>query len=519
MKEHAQTRTLEHPRLYTGGIDLVRAGAPQQIQRLVVDSTGFIQASEAESQQVISLPGEAVVPGFIDTHAHLTSLGGGPGDLTFSEGDPVEAVLQQVRAAAGKLASDAWITGTGWSDRCWDPRSFPKAAVLDTAAGGRPVALFRHDRHALLASTTALKLAGYSRVSADPPGGTIQREPGSGELTGLLIDSAMDPLEAILPEPSLEDLACEVEDKAKRLASMGVTCVHEAYVTLPTWKAMCRLVEENRITVRIRAMMAPGWSDMPAAAQPSLLRVMGVKGFADGSLGSKGAQLSQPYEGSSSRGLAVQSDEELDRLAVLAKQLDSQLAVHAIGDGAVRRVLDLFDRACASREEIRLRRWRIEHAQIVHPDDLGRLTGICLATQPIHYLADLPWVADRIGTHRLAWGYRARSLMEAGAVVGFGSDFPIECGNPLKGLAALEQDSHAEALGWNRRPEQLARPVALDGYWQRAAYLAFDERMLGRLLPGFQADLVCLDADPFTAPSLDRVGVVATYVGGRCVYP
>jgi hypothetical protein len=270
-------------------------------------------------------------------------------------------------------------------------------------------------------------------------------------------------------------------------------------------------------------MLGPEWTEVPATRSPEVLRVIGVKAFADGALGSRGAQLTEPYDDAPTTGLAVQSDAEIAARADFAERHGLQLGVHAIGDRGVRRVLDLFEsRARGDLEAfVRAGRWRIEHTQMVHPDDMGRVAGLCVAAQPIHFTADAPWAVQRLGERRLPWSHRIRTLIEAGAVVAFSSDYPIESGDPVDGVMVAVAGSPPEAVEWLREHERLALHPAFDGYWQRAAYLAFDEHDLGRLLPGFHADMVCLDRDPFVAgfERDDPPRVVAVIVGGELVIP
>jgi predicted amidohydrolase YtcJ len=502
-----------HPCIYTGvGRTTVAA--------LDVDLDGRLGEPGAAAEE--RLPGDVVVPGFIDTHAHLSSLGGGLEDLDLRELASPDALLAAVSARARQLPERGWVTGTGYVDGPdWGGR--PTAAELDAASGGRPVALFRRDRHALLASASALALAGLDGRTVTPAGGAIARDARTGEPTGLLVDAAMDRLTAVIPAPGVEDLAREAAHKARHLASLGVTCVHEAWVSRELWAGLALLAERGTLPIRVRAMLGEGFestTELPEARHPDWLRPIAVKGFADGALGSRGAQLRTPYaDAPETRGLAVHSDEELRVRAELAARQGLQLAVHAIGDEGLRRVLALFEAQAGSEPSawLRERRWRVEHAQLVHPDDLTRLAGVGLAVQPVHFWADAPWAAERLGDERLAWSHRLRSLVEAGARVGFGSDFPIESGDPREGLRAACALTHPEAPHWPRAAEAVGREEALQAYWGGAAWLAFDETRLGRLAPGYLADFVCLHGDPFAVEDPMELRVVATFVGGRRV--
>ena len=506
-----------HPRIYTG--QPPRGGVTgATANQFVVDDAGLIGSGSTQYDEIRDLPGVAVVPGFIDTHAHLSSLGGGPDTLDVREVSSREELISILERAAAALPSGSWVTGTGWQDSDWPVPDLPSAEELDRAAGGRPVALFRRDRHALIASRRALVAAGIDRDSVDPNGGVIERHPSTGEPTGLLIDMALELVADIIPRPDGDAIADEVLGKMRHLTSLGITCVHEAFVEQRLWGALRRLASEERSLVRVRAMLGLDWTKCPTDPASSWLRAFAVKGFADGALGSRGAQLSAPYADAATSGIAVQSDEELEDRAMLAVENGLQFAVHAIGDVGARRFLDLLDRFRERGVIGDDARWRLEHAQVVHPDDMGRLRGVCLATQPIHWLADGPWAGDRLGPDRVEWCYRARSFIEAGAIVGFGSDYPIEGADPRTAIDLLEAPAHPSLSSWPRDEEQLDRYESLDGYWGRAAHLARDESLLGRLLAGYAADFVCLDQDPFQSETLSDIKVLATYVGGKCVY-
>jgi len=501
-----------HPRIRTGRAP---GSDGEWTDELWVDSGGRILPrldgrEGASASRTIELPGEFVVPGFIDTHAHLSSLGGGPGDLDLRDAESAEALLATIAGEARDAAADAWIRGTGWQDADW-PDAVPSAADLERASGGRPVALFRRDRHALIASETALRIAGIDSQSADPPGGHIERD-ALGCATGLLVDTAMDAIAAAIPEADVEALADEAAAKQRHFASLGVTCVHEAWVQPELWAALSRLVDRGAAATRVRAMLGDRYARAPETPDRDRLHAIALKAFADGALGSRGAQLSRDYRDAATRGIAVDDDASLDRRARQAVEADLVLAVHAIGDRAVTRVLDVFER-----HEGAERGWRIEHAQIVNPDDMGRWSGVSAAVQPCHCLADGPWAEARLGSERLAWSYRVRSLREAGARIGFGSDYPIETADPRVGVDMACADAHPAVAGWGRGAERITRYEALEAYWGGAAQLSGEAGRLGRLEPSHFADFVCCSADPVEAPATS-VQFIETWVAGERVY-
>lgn len=509
-----QPTRFRHRNLYTGALVAPGGALERHGAGLEVDATGRIvpPGTLGDGARVVDLPGAAVVPGFIDTHLHLNSLGGGPTDLDLRAAAAPSDLLDAVAAARRARPDAAWIGGTGWQDAGWTT-PLPDADALDAASGGVPVALFRRDRHALLASRAALRLAGVDAATPNPPGGAITRSP-DGRPSGLLVDTAMDLVSAALPGPTVVAAAGEAREKALHLASLGVTCVHEAWTDALRWAALVGLTDAGELPIRVRAMLADSVTEHPDPTRDAhRLRVIAVKGFADGALGSRGAQLSRPYEDADTSGLAVHDDAALRALAERALAWDLALAVHAIGDRAVTRVLDLFD-AYAPRSAS----WRIEHAQMVAPTDLPRVAGRRLAMQPVHGLADGPWAGERLGAERLAWSYRARTLAEAGAHLAFGSDYPIESADPRLGLLMLEALEHPAVPGWDRGAERVDRARALQGYWADAAALGGDEGHLGNLAPGHLADFVCLSEDPSAAADPRAWDVVATWVGGELVY-
>ncbi len=502
-----------HPRIYTG---LDPATTARSVTSELAVQNGRI-CSELSDSQSIDLPGAAVIPGFIDTHAHLNSLGGGRTDLELRDATSAREVLDIVASAIDRFPDAQWITGTGWQDANWPDKTAFSARSLDLVSQGRAVALFRRDRHALMANHVALDLSGIAGHTLAPDGGAVERD-AAGQCTGLLVDTAMDLVTENMPKPQLQEVMAEAAEKVGWLNSLGVTSVHEAFVEPTLWTALQTLLEGDSLNARVRAMLGFEWKHRPKSSNPEMLRPIAVKGFADGALGSRGAQLHQQYADHSSSGIAVQSDAELRERALLALELDLQLAIHAIGDRAVTRVLDLYEEFERAGKLATDHRWRIEHAQIIRPEDLPRLTHKCLATQPVHFLADGEWAHHRIGLERRPWAYRAASAQAAGAVVGFGSDYPIESADPRASIDIAEARSHPLSTSWGREEECLDRYRALDGHWGPAAFLAYDEALVGRLLPGFMADFVCLSADPFEAKRMRDIEVIATYVGGRCVF-
>lgn len=462
--------------------------------------------------------GATILPGFIDSHLHLMSLGMRLNALDLAPTASLDEALEAVRRHAGKLPAGAWVTGGGWNQVRWGT-GFPTAADLDRAVADRPAALARTDGHALWVNSAALKAAGITWATKDPPGGRILRDP-AGNPTGILVDAAMD-LVRPPPQGALErDTA--LASALAHLARHGVTSVHDMGVSPADWNLYRAFGDSGRLAVRVTAYAA-GMEAVDAIAPlgptPWLydgrLRLQGVKLHADGALGSRGAWLKAPYaDEPGNRGLRLLDAARLRNLMSRANFAGYQLAVHAIGDAANAEVLDAYaEIAPAYGSALRN---RIEHAQVLDPADIprfGRL-GVTASVQPIHAMSDRAMAEARLDPPRLAGAYAWRSLRDSGALLAFGSDAPVEPVNPFLGLHAA-----TTRAGW-RTEEALPLEAALAGFTVWAARAGLAEGRVGQLVPGAFADFILLDEDPFRVP-LDRLKdleVRETWVGGVRVF-
>ena len=491
----------------------------------VVGSDADALAFVGPDTRVIDLAGRTVTPGLVDGHCHLFGLGREFEQLSFRGLDSAAAVAAVVARAAKTRPAGEWLLGRGWDQNRWTPAEFPTRGLLDIAAPAHPVAIRRIDGHALWVNGAALAAAAIDSRTSDPAGGRIVRD-ARGEPTGVLIDNAADLVFARLPPDSAEARARQILAGATRAVAAGLTGVHEMGIDDATVAVYRKLVAEGRLPLRVYAFLqGEGQLDTLAARVPDrdpdgtarfVLRA--VKLYADGALGSRGAALLAPYaDDPGNVGLVLATEAELAHAVDAAVASGWQLGVHAIGDRANRMVLDAFARAVGGD-----RRFRIEHAQVVAPEDLGRFAalGVAAAMQPTHATSDMAWADERLGPARLVGAYAWRTLLASGAHVIGGSDFPIEDVPPLLGLyaAVTRMDAKGNPPGGWLPDERLTLEQALSLYTVEPAWAAFAERQRGRIALGFVADLTVFDGPLAPDRSLLERQVDLTIVGGSVVY-
>jgi predicted amidohydrolase YtcJ len=479
-----------------------------------------------EATEVVDLAGAHVVPGLVDAHLHLASYGASLEEVDLGGAGTWAEVVARVVGAAGDLPPGAWLEGQGWDQNLWPGRSFPDRAELDAALPGRAVLLHRVDGHAVVASGRALELAGIGRDTPDPPGGRILRR-ADGSPTGVLVDTAVDRLGQVVPKPGPADVERYLVRGAEALARVGLTQVHDMGTTAAELDALRRLQAAGRLPLRVWVLLDGGDAALlerelargPERTEAAMLRVGGVKLYADGALGSRGALLGEDYaDDPGNRGLALTSSERLLEVTRRASAAGFQVAIHAIGDEAVHRVLDLFARV--GEATCRRLRHRVEHSQVIRPEDVGRFAALSVvaSVQPTHCTSDMPWAPERLGPARIAWAYRWRSLMAAGATLAGGSDAPVEDPDPRRGLYAAVTRRQADGRpsgGWNPA-ERLTPAEALRLFTAAGAFAGHAEGWCGEIRPGAVADLTVLDRDP-TAGEPERIlhlTVQRTVVGG-----
>ncbi len=479
------------------------------------------------------LGGRTVVPGLIDAHAHLMGLGEALLQADLVGTTSKAEVVARLRAFAADLPEGAWITGRGWDQNDWgEGEPFPTRADLDAVFPNTPVWIGRIDGHAAWANTAALRAAGIDPdgpAPAAPDGGAVIRD-AEGRATGVFVDAAEGLVASALPTPDLAFYEAALTRALAETARYGLTGVHEAGVPLALLDLYRRFVTDGRFPLRNYAMITPGEIDAFCAQHPDGLDVGGrlsvhaLKVYADGALGSRGAALLADYSDEpGNHGLLFLSTDSLQTTAERAMRCGLQVNTHAIGDRGNRTVLDAYEGAIAATGG-GPGRHRIEHAQILALDDLPRFAalGVIASVQPTHATSDMPWAETRVGPDRIRGAYAWRRLIDAGARLALGSDFPVERVSPLLGFhaAVTRQDGeNAPAGGWYGN-QVLTRAEALRGFTLDAAYAAFMEDEVGSIEPGKRADFVVLSQDLMTVPpeALLATEVEATYLDGAPIY-
>jgi predicted amidohydrolase YtcJ len=440
-----------------------------------------------------------------------------------------EACAEAVAAAAARQP-EGWLLGRGWDQNLWPGGDWPTRALLDRVAPDRPVMLRRVDGHAAWVNGEALRLAGIDADTPDPEGGHIHRDPLSGEATGVLVDNAADLVRDIIPPPGPAETERRIRLAAAHCLSRGLTAVHDMGARWDRIQLYRRLAETGALGLRVVCFLdddpptlAAGLAAGPQQTDDLSFVCRGVKLYADGALGSRGAWLLAPYsDAPARRGLQVTPRAHLEEVCRRAAAAGFQVATHAIGDAANRLVLDVYAGALGA--ETAGRRWRIEHAQILDVADLPRFArlGVIASMQPVHCTSDMDWAPQRLGEDRLDGAYAWRSLADTGTVLSFGSDAPVEPVDPLPGLHAACTRTHADGTpvgGW--RPQQCLSPrEALRGFTLGPAYAAFLDQHLGVIAPGRLADLTVLSGDPLRTPpaALLDLRAEATVVQGRILW-
>jgi len=477
--------------------------------------------------RAVDLGGRCVIPGLVDAHLHFESYSLGLARID-AETDTVAQLQERVAARAGELPEGTWIRGHGWNHNRWGGE-FPTRASLDQVAPRHPVYLTAKSGHAAWVNGCALELAGVTAGTADPTGGALVRD-ASGAPAGVLLEAAAGLVSHLLPEPSLEEAVEAMRRGTAEAHRRGLTGVHDldGVRALRAWQVLrergqlgLRVVKsipgslaERAVDLGLRTGLGDAW-----------LRLGGVKLFADGALGPRTAWMEAPYEDEPDNcGMPLGSRAELERAVLKAAGAGLACYVHAIGDRANREVLEILATARQQENGGPRLRHRIEHVQVLRPEDLGRLAElqVIASMQPIHATSDME-IADRHWGARAQSAYAFRALLERGTHLAFGSDAPVEPIDPLLGVhAAVTRrrcDGSPGPEGW--QPQQrLTVEEAVRAYTVGAAYAGGGEDRVGALRPGMLADLTVLDRDLFAVPPMEiaETAVCATYVDGRCRY-
>lgn len=490
---------------------------------LAVGSKAEVLRAAGPGAVVEEFPGATIVPGLVDAHAHLAGLGRALSIVSLLDAKDEADAVARVQAAPKTAFQGDWLVGRGWDQNDWPGQRFPTRASLDAVFPRTPVYLSRVDGHAAWVNSEALRRAGITAATKDPAGGRIVRD-AQGEPTGVLVDNALDLVFAKVPKPSEDELRARLKLALETCARLGLTQVHDAGMDLATFKQLQAWDLVRALPTRLY-VMADGQGDEaeqylglgPAAGR--LVELKAVKLLADGALGSRGAALHQPYSDEpTQKGLLLLSDEDFAQRARAFAERGFQVAVHAIGDLANTRVIDVL-----STLDPKLRH-RVEHAQVLTAEDVGRLaqSGLVASFQPTHATSDMPWAEARLGPERVRFAYAWRSVLDAGGRVAFGSDFPVESPNPLLGIyaARTRQDAAGNPPGGWHPEQRVTGEEALAGFTTGAAWAAFAEDRRGMLREGFDADLVVLPVDPVAdePKALLDAKVLVTVVDGIDVY-
>ena len=493
---------------------------------IAVGSRSEVEALANKNTRRITFSGVAI-PGFEDAHIHVSGIGAQLERLNL-RGLTKAQILKKVAQAVTSSAPGAWIWGEGWDQGFWHPAVFPQAKDLDAGSGDHPVVLNRIDGHSTWVNSQVLALAKISRGTHDPDGGHILRN-AAGEPTGMLVDNAQELIRPVIPKPTHADTERQIRAALRQFTRWGLTSVQDAAVNLDTITIYKDLLQRGELPVRVY-VMAEGEEARKhyLATGPELdlgggmLAVRSFKLFADGALGSRGAELTEPYtDAPGEHGLELIKDADLAEIVREARQKGFQVNTHAIGDRAVRRVLDAYQKEGVKPQE----RFRIEHASIVADADLSRFKplGIIASIQPVFVGEYSRWAEDRVGPSRVHWVLRTHDLLTAGVAVAAGTDYPAsDSGSPIDNLycAVTRRGADGKPAGGWYSGQRVDVDQALRMMTMGSAYAAFQEKNLGQLTAGRYADFTVLSADPYQVPSdaLRTLSVRMTVVAGRPIF-
>ena len=481
--------------------------------------------------RVLDAAGATVIPGIADAHVHLLNLGMALRTVNLVGARSYDEVISRIAAKARELPAGTWITGRGWDQNDWPDTRLPHHEALSRAVPNHPVYVVRIDGHASLSNAAALRLGNVTSASTDPQGGRIERT-ASGEPTGVLVDRAMGLVAGRIPPATREQTRDATLAAIREVHRFGLTSVHDAGVDAGTIDVYEDLARAGQYSLRNYVMIRQDDSTLAryfrrgpqSALYDGHLWIRAIKISVDGALGSRGAALLDPYSDEPSHsGLILTPPARVKDVAVRALRAGFQLNVHAIGDRGNRVVLDAFEQAFTE-VPVADHRFRIEHAQILHHDDIPRFAKLDVipSMQATHQTSDMYWAPNRLGYSRSLGGYVWRSLLNTGVIIPNGTDFPVEEVDPLKTFhsSVTRQDANGWPTGGWFADQRMTREEALKSMTLWPAVAAFQERDLGSLSPGKYADFVMLDRDIMTVASASILGtqVLATYVAGRPVY-
>lgn len=541
-----------HGNILTG--DGLNTPHPQRVSAIAV-LTGLIMVAGTDAEakkwqgpatKMVDLGGAFVMPGFNDAHAHLGDAGRIKLSVDVTGVKSLAEMQERVKAAAGAAAPGAWLTGGGWDHTLWTSKVLPAKTDLDAVTGGHPAFLVRVDGHIAIVNSAALAASGITKETPDPQGGKIDRA-SSGEATGIIRETAQALIDKHIPPPTPELRRRGIELALADAVQHGVTSVQDN----SDWEDFLVYIDlkrEGKLPVRISEWL-PFGAPVDLLKQrrdyfpqdDEMLHTTMLKGFMDGSLGSRTAALKAPYsDDPDNSGIPRYQQAELNQMAIERAQAGFQMGFHAIGDRAVSMALDAF--AVAQREApakaemqtlhvngrkilhttLQMTRNRIEHSQVVDPADFARYKqlGVIASMQPNHLLTDMNWAEQRLGPERAKYAYAWKSFLDAGVPLAFGTDYPVEPITPFRGVYAAVTRMNEAGTQTYHPEEKLTIWQTLYAYTQGSAYAEFAERKKGKLANGYYADFVVLDRDitAVTPPEILKTQVLRTVVNGQTVY-
>jgi predicted amidohydrolase YtcJ len=515
---------------------LAEAVAVHDERIVAVGSTAEVRRLAGARTRVVDARGALVLPGFNDAHVHFVEGGSHLAGVQLRDANSPQEFAERIRQFAAKIPKGRWITGGDWDHERWPAVNgsapLPTKELIDKFTPDNPVFVNRLDGHMSLANSVALKLAGVTKETPDPPGGLIVRDPQTGEPTGVLKDAAMSYVNAKIPEPSFDERLESARAATLHAASLGVTSVQDMSAGADVGLYQV-LAARGELKTRVYAVSPlPQWERLArtgvrATFGSEMIRVGGLKGFADGSLGSTTALFFEPYEDApTTRGLLgdeMQPEGEMLKRVEGAEAAGLQVMIHAIGESANDKILSIYEQA-AKNQGARDRRFRIEHAQHIRAQDIPRFSRnkVIASMQPYHAIDDGRWAEKRIGHRRALTTYAFRSLLDSGATLAFGTDWYVAPLDPMLSIYAAVTRRTLDGKnpgGWI--PEQkITVEEAVRAYTVGSAYAEFTDDVKGTITPGKLADLVILSRDIFKIDpvEIEKTKVRMTIVGGRVVY-
>jgi len=510
---------------------LVEAFAVRDGRIAFVGSQREAAVLRGPNTRVVDAGGRTVIPGMVDAHAHFSGLAQTLRSVDLTGTNSLAEVIARVVAKSTSVPKGTWITGRGWDQNDWGVTDFPTHEALTAALPDHPVLLERVDGHAMYANMAAMKVAGVTAASKAPVGGQIIKD-AKGNPTGVFVDNASNVLEEKVPAPTAAEYKSALKEAIALMHRWGLTGMHDAGASRTAIDTYEELAKAKELNLRLYVMISDDKTALDhyfakgpqSALYDGQLWVRAVKLYADGAMGSRGAALLEPYsDDPNNSGLLKSTQEHIRDVAERGLKAGFQINSHAIGDRGNRVVLDAYEQALKTVPSVD-HRFRVEHAQILHYDDIPRFAqlGVIPSMQASHQTSDMYWIGKRLGPTRLYGAYAWQSLLQTGVVIPNGSDFPVEQVNPLISFhaAIARQDARDwPAGGWF--PEQkMSREEALRSMTIWPAYAGFQETSMGSITAGKFADFVILDTDIMRVPSemVMKAKVVSTWVGGRAVF-